>query len=708
MREAGQISWDDALPTPTLMLPTAEQEKVLHFINNNLTQALHQQADIQKRGEADFDKWLQSQQYKALAVFSFPQKGLIAKFSFDKSGLKNELNAKEMAFTMRQDGKEPEVFVEGKTGKGIKLNGDAWLQLDKIGSSFRKADPFTIGLWVNVPKAFKEGVVFHKSIAERLYNFRGFHLLVRKDGTLEATMAHTAPSNAFTKVSKIKVPKERWIHLTMTYDGSAKAAGMTLYVDGQPLEMATEIDQLTKDILFVPRVVKEQPPLQFGGWWRGFGLKEGLIDDIVVYNRPLTAFEVGILAGKTQWQNIAAKSYTALTLADKQILKSYYFGVEHVASQQQAEAIKSLRNTLADSTENIRELMVMQEMPRPKQAYILERGNYDALGEKVFPNTPERIFAFPKNLPKNRYGLAQWLTHPDHPLTARVAVNRLWQNVFGVGLVKTAEDFGNQGEMPSHPQLLDYLAVTLIKSGWDVKKLMKTLVMTATYQQDSRANREKLALDTENRWLSRGPANRLTAEMIRDNALAASGLLQKNIGGKSIKPYQPEGLWAINNTTYTPDSSEAVYRRSLYVVVKRSVPHPTLGTFDGVSRSFCVIRRQKTNTPLQALVTLNDPAFLEVSKVLGEQMAKEISPKEAIITTYRKLTGKRPSAKEVALLVEFQQKEWEKFKKQPQKTKGWLSAGYYQTNKAIDTALLASNAVVANMILNSDATLTKR
>ena len=370
--------------------------------------------------------------------------------------------------------------------------------------------------------------------------------------------------------------------------------------------------------------------------------------------------------------------------------------------------LQEQRRTLADSVEKIEEIMVMQEMIEPKQTFILERGNYDALGEKVFPNTPENILPFPEDLPKNRYGLAQWLTHPDHPLTSRVVANRFWQNIFGIGLVKTSEDFGNQGGLPSHPKLLDYLAISFMDSGWDIKRLVKQMVMSATYQQSSYASKEKVEMDYENRFLARGPSNRLTAEMIRDNALATSGLLKRTIGGKSVKPYQPEGLWAINNTTYTPDKTDEVYRRSLYVIIKRSVPNPTLATFDATSRSFCTVRRQKTNTPLQALVTLNDPTFVEASKVLGEQMIGMQNDEKAISWCYKNLAGKSPSEKELKLLIDLKKVELEKFKKYPNKTRGWLNAGYHEIDKKLDASVLAANAVVANVIMNSDAVITKR
>jgi hypothetical protein len=236
----------------------------------------------------------------------------------------------------------------------------------------------------------------------------------------------------------------------------------------------------------------------------------------------------------------------------------------------------------------------------------------------------------------------------------------------------------------------------------------KLIVMSATYRQDSRANEALLQRDPENRLLARGPSQRLSAEMIRDNALAASGLIDRTIGGKSVKPYQPNGLWAINNTEYKGDTGRAVYRRSLYVVVKRAVPNPTLGTFDAPSRSYCVARRQKTNTPLQALVTLNDPTFVEAACSLGEQMTQTGDDRKAIEVVYRKLTGRLPGSRELDLLMDLRKTEIEKFKAAPEKMKGWLSVGQYRVNKKLEKTTVAANAIVASTILNSDAALTKR
>ena len=702
VREAGQISWDDALPTPTLMLATEDQEKTIRFIETTIAEQEKKIRQLKGSAAADFEKWTRTTGYKRLSKEQIPRTGLVGKYDFDDGSLKNTVDPRQRGIMKRLSGEEMPRFIANDAGNALTFNGDVWLDLNPVGV-FRRTETFTIGIWVNIPKALNEGVIFHKGIAERLYNFRGYHLYL-KNNRLELNMAHTAPSNAITKITKDNIPRDTWIQLTVTYDGSSQASGLRVYLNGSEMPTETLMDQLTKDILFHSAT---QPGLQVGAWDRGFGFKGGSADDIVVYDRVLTDFEIKILARQTAWRDVMQEG-THLSPTALHALKEYYVSAVDPQIQRASDELKVTRTALADSVESIKELMVMQEMPERRKTYVLDRGSYDAPAEEVFPNTPASILAFPKSFPRTRYGLAQWLTHPDHPLTARVAVNRFWQNFFGTGLVKTSEDFGNQGELPSHPELLDWLAIAFIQSGWDVKALNKLIVMSATYRQDSKVTPAAYEMDPENRLLARGPAFRLSAEMIRDNALAASGLLNKTIGGESVKPYQPEGLWSINNATYVPDTGSAVYRRSLYVLIKRTVPNPTLSTFDATSRSYCVVRRQKTNTPLQALVTLNDPTFVEVARALGAQMAESPDLRQAIRATFKKLTGRGPSEKETDLLVELQRSQLMKFKQHPGKAKGWLDAGQYPVDKDLDPLLIAANAVVASTILNGDATLTRR
>ncbi len=702
--EAGQISWDDAAPSPTILLPDEQKEKLISFMNNTISQ---QGATVREQiasDEAGFERWVKTEAYRQVATKSFNNR-LQAHYDFNQEKPINLVTGKDNGVMERDGGSaggNPE-FGPGHTGRGLTLNGDIWMHLKNI-AVFRKSDPFTVSMWMKIPKDLNEGVLFHKSLSERLYNYRGYHVYL-KDDRLELSMAHAAPGNAITRLSPAGIPRDRWLNIAISYDGSARAAGFKLFLDGSEVKMETVTDALSKDILFYQ---SPQPGLQIGGWYRGRGLTGGSADDVLVYERELTPFEIKVNAGKADWKTIMSKAPAGLSGEELSHLRGYYFAAVSPAVLQAKQELQQTRAALADSVERVPELMVMREMAVPKKTFVLERGNYDAPGEQVFPNTPAAILDMPADLPRNRYGLAQWATHKDNPLTARVAINRYWQLLFGTGIVKTAEDFGNQGEMPSHPELLDWLAVTFEESGWDVKKMMKLMVMSATYRQDSKAPVKAAEKDPENRLLSHGPAHRLTAEMIRDNALLASGLLNPAIGGKSIRPYQPEGLWSINSAVYAPSKGADVYRRSLYVIVKRSVPNPTLSTFDAGSRSYCIVRRQPTNTPLQALVTLNDPTFVEAAVVMGENISRKKDIASGVQLAYRQLTGRNPSAKEMELLMELQRKEWEKFRKYPEKTTGWLHAGQYQQAEGLDAALVASCAVVASTIMNSDATLTKR
>jgi predicted DNA-binding protein YlxM (UPF0122 family) len=705
VQEAGQISWNSATPTPTLLLPTKEQEKVIAYIKKNIYGEEQKIRMAKKNKGDDFDKWLVSGAYKKLENEVIPQHGLTARFTFDKNDLQQQLNKKEKGVMKRESGMEggKPIFSEGKRGRALLLDGDEYLDLGQIGV-FRKSDPFSIGMDVRIPSDFKEGVIFHKSEAERLYNFRGFHLYV-KDGHFEINMAHTAPSNAITKISKEKIPREKWIHLALVYDGSSTAAGFDLYLDGRKLNMVTTMDQLTKEILFGRQV---EPGIQIGAWWRGLGFKGGKVDHITVYRRNLSPFEVAVLAGKAEWKDITSKKPALLNQNERLILEKYYEDVLDKSLKILVDSLSFSRKSLADSLEKVEELMVMQESKIPKKTYLLHRGHYENKGKEVFPATPEAVLPFPEYLPKNRLGLAKWLFLPGHPLTSRVIVNRFWQYFFGNGLVKTAEDFGNQGSLPSHPELLDWLAITFQQSAWDVKALIKSMVMSATYQQSSVPSESLRSRDPENRYYARGPSERLTAEMLRDNALFAGGLLNRQIGGKSIKPYQPDKLWEINSAGYQVDTGNLVYRRSLYILIKRSVPNPTLSTFDAGSRSFCMVSRQKTNTPLQVLVTLNDPTYVEVSKVMGEKMQAQGNENKAISDSFRRLTARKPTKLELELLLQLKKSQEKMFREQPEKAKGWLSAGQYVLKPIRDTAGLAAHAVVVNTILNTDATLTKR
>src|SRR5690606_24038168 len=568
VNESGQISWNNAMPVPTLRLTTEEEEKVLLYMDNLIVEAENKIEEKERTEVAvDYEEWLSDSSYMAIPP-NGPSLGLVAYFDLDDPSLKNRTKPGEKG-TMKREGTEgqPIDLREGKEGKAVLLDGDTWLDLKKAGV-FGRNDAFSISLWANIPADIENGNTFHKGEGAILYNWRGYHLRI-VDNKLELMMAHTAPNNAITEITKTDFPKDEWVHFAMVYDGSSKAEGLKVFVNGKEQETEVKIDNLYKDILFRNN---NEPGLQLGARLRGRGIKGAVVDEIKIFERDLSVVEIMQLAENPELTHIFEKEASALLPPEKNILREYYTKAISHKTKKDYEELAELRKNYVDSMEKVKEVMVMEETPVPVPSYVLDRGVYDSRGEELVPNTPEAILPMPEDYPKNRLGFAKWLFHEDHPLTARVAVNRFWQHYFGFGLVKTSEDFGNQGEMPSHPKLLDWLALQFRDSGWDVKAFQKLIVMSHTYQQSSMVSEELMEMDSDNRLLARGPSKRLSGEMLRDNALAGSGLLNKTIGGESVSPYQPEGLWRVNNATYNQDTGGKLYRRSIYTIWKRSVP----------------------------------------------------------------------------------------------------------------------------------------
>ncbi len=557
VNESGQISWEGSTPVPTLLLPTETQEEILEMLEDQVTRKEKLAQEQMALDSSAFIQWINHSGYQKLAKQQFPDK-MKAWFELD-GNLANTVNPSQKGKMDRQfSKKEVPVFEQGFKNQGVQLDGDAWIDLDKVGI-FNRSQPFSIGLNIYIPEKLENGVLFHKGIGARLYNFKGYHLTL-KNNKLELLMAHTWPDNAIVEYTKSEIPKRQWLHFTVTYDGSSSAKGLKVFMNGEELDTQIAVDNLYKDITFNQSINEEEPGLQIGARWRGKGLGGAIVDNIVVFNRQLSPLEVIQIAEPREFQRIVSTSPAQLSQDQRTLLRTHYLYNNQPRYKASIQELQRAREQLADSVGQVQEVMVMEEMPQRRKAFVLERGLYDTYGEEVFPGTPEAILALPENLPKNRLGLAQWLMHPDHPLTARVAVNRYWQNFFGRGLVSTTEDFGNQGEMPSHPQLLDWLALQFIQSGWDIKALQKMMVMSAAYRQSSITSDELRESDPDNIWIARGPAVRLPSEIIRDNALFASGLMNKQIGGESVRPYQPEGLWKTNNDNYIQDTGYKLVR----------------------------------------------------------------------------------------------------------------------------------------------------
>jgi hypothetical protein len=391
---------------------------------------------------------------------------------------------------------------------------------------------------------------------------------------------------------------------------------------------------------------------------------------------------------------------------------------KHASLVKTRQELTSLREKKKKLEAAIPTTLIWKETAKPKPAYILTRGAYDKQGEQVSRNTPASLPPLPM-LPEEeiptRLHLARWLMSAEHPLTARVTVNRFWQQYFGTGIVETSEDFGSQGSAPSHPELLDWLAVDFRENGWDVQRLQKQIVMSATYRQSSRMTAEMTQRDPGNRLLARGPRFRLDAEVVRDSALAISGLLVRKLGGPSVKPYQPPGIWFAvgytdsNTARFKRDDGEALYRRSMYTFWKRTAPPPTMATLDAPSRENCTVRRSRTNTPLAALALMNDEQFVEASRAFGERTMKEGGPsaQERAVFAFRLATARKPKDAELAVLLDIYRTNLATYQGDKEAAGKLIAVGESKRDEKLDPSELAAWTMVGNLILNLDETVTK-
>jgi len=600
----------------------------------------------------------------------------------------------------------------GKIGKSVCLDDEyESLFIEDVGL-FESNQAFTASAWIN-PEAGKGLKTVFCNSGDKNSLWRGWDLVIDTSGRLNFRLIHALPHDQVKIQSQEKIRYNDWQHVLITYDGSGKAAGMSIFLNGTRCGSTILYDQLERSILPVnANYALERRALRIGKWNEGFSgeiaFLKGCFDDIRVYDRQLSSLEIKELAGLTTVQNALATSEAAPLL-------EYYLLNKDPRYRQLRDTLRKLVGVKNDLNGNAVEVQIMDE-DRARPAFVLERGVYTEKREVVEATTPNSMGVFPANLSKDRLGLAEWIFDPKHPLTARVTVNRYWQMFFGKGLVATPHDFGNQGALPSHPELLDWLAIEFIKHDWDLRWLIKTIVTSATYQQSSFPRSDLKDIDPQNILLARGPAFRLPAEMIRDNALAASGLLVKQIGGEPVKPYQPDNIWGEKSffsakyLVYHQDTGANLYRRSMYTILKRTSPHPAMITMDANDRSYCLVQRPTTNTPLQALVLLNDPTYLEASRVLAERMWKEggSTPSEQIIFAFRNLTGRKPNAQEIELLRELYEKERNRFTAAPDKAKALLQIGEYPLDASLPRAEIAALAVVNSTIINHDESYMRR
>jgi len=512
----------------------------------------------------------------------------------------------------------------------------------------------------------------------------GIHL---KNGKLQANFVQRWLDDALRLETEASVPLNAWHHVAMTYDGSRVAAGVEFYIDGVRQKKKIILDELNQSF-------NTKEPVRIGAGLGPNNRFKGKIGEARIYSRVLNADEANAMAG-----------------GDKATTLAFIESTGPAEIKAEWQALKRERKRHADFLETLPSVMVMEELPTPREAFLLNRGQYDRPGEKVSRGVPAALHPMPPNAPNNRLGYAQWLIDPNNPLTARVTVNRFWQMYFGAGIVKTVEDFGSQGEPPSNPELLNWLAVEFRDSGWNVKALQKKILMSATYMQESKVSNDLLQRDPDNRLLARGPRFRMPAEMVRDQALAAAGLLVEKTGGPSVKPYQPAGIWSdlANGADYKADHGDSLYRRSLYTFWKRTIAPPSMMTFDASGRESCVVRENRTNTPLQALTLMNDVAYVEAARKMAERMMTEGGPSTAQRISYGMLlVSARPTTnKESNLLTASYQAQLDRYRTTPEAAGRLLKQGESPRNDKLDTAELAAYTMVASLLLNLDETVTK-
>ncbi|MEE3372286.1 MAG: DUF1553 domain-containing protein [Planctomycetota bacterium] len=588
--------------------------------------------------------------------------------------------------------------VTGKFQRAVQFDGKTHIDLgDRL--QLERTDAFSYGAWV-YPTGSGGAILSRMDDAA---DYRGWDLFLAGDYP-EFHMIHQWPGNAIHAKAAKPLPAGEWTHLFVTYDGSSKASGFQLYFNGVAQEVNVTRDGLTATI-------QTEKPFHVGRR-NPSGHFVGRIDELRVYRGSLPAAAVAVVAGASPITGILRIAAAERTPDQVRTLTDYFLQTvdgDYRKLEQRRIALRAQQEQLQQQATK-QTVMVMQEMEQRRATFLLKRGQYDQPGEQVSPGTPGFLHPLAQDARPDRLGLARWIVAPQNPLTSRVTVNRFWQMLYGAGLVVSAEDFGTQGQLPTHPELLDWLAVEFVESGWDIKQMLSRMATSSTYRQSSVVPSRLQQRDPSNRLLARGSRYRMPAELIRDNALAISGLLVGQVGGASVKPYQPQGLWLeTSNRPYQQDAGASLYRRSLYVYWKRSVPPPTLFSIDAPTREVCIVRRQRTNTPLMALVLLNDPTFVEAARQLA-QRSLELHPRDmeaGIDEMFARATSRPPRERERKILREIYRQQYAIYQNDPAAAAALLEVGESVARGKIDAARHAALTMLANTILNLDETMTR-
>jgi len=609
---------------------------------------------------------------------------------------------------VKEADRAPVELGEGRLGRGAQFDGQRRLAVGDV-ANIGFFEPFSMSVWIRADAA--SGTILSRMSDDP--NSDGYNLCL-DNGKLQLNLVKRWLDDAMRVETADAIPLARWVHVGVSYDGSRFAAGVKFFINGQLVKPRVVLDELNQAF-----ASKDVFRVGFGGLTPPF---HGAIDDVRLFDVQLSDDEMSILAVPESISQLAALSPTKRSVAQANKLRECFLA-EHAAAEigDRHRQLRELQLAEQQLIESFPTTMVMQDVAEPRPAHVLIRGAYDRPGESVPPGVPK---ALPTSIAAHdratRLDLARWLLASDHPLTARVIVNRFWQQLFGNGIVKTVDDFGSQGDWPSHPELLDWLAVEFqgvadgrhpFSSRWDIKRLVRSVVTSATYRQSSQASADLLARDPDNRLLARGPRSRLSAEMVRDQALAASGLLVEQLGGPSIKPYQPEGLWDDLQSTekYVQDHGPALYRRGMYVFWKRTIAPPMMVTFDAAGRETCIVRETRTNTPLQALTLLNEVSFVEAARKLAERTLSSGSADvdRRLRSAFRSVLTREPNDREVAVLQRGVERHLAHYRAHPAEAAEVLRTGESPVDATLDPVEVAAWTAVSGLILNLDEAVTK-
>jgi hypothetical protein len=689
---------------PIIVVPRKEDRGRWTELSTELAGLRTKIEDRKKAMRPEFDHWLTAMKPQTLPEL-IPTAGLALHAPLDEGAGKT--------FHVAVNGNVRSVELEtgfdwtqgNVAAKALVMKAGQSIELPDVGD-FDTNQRFSAGVWLRFPKRGQTG-----ALASRMNDgpkFGGWDLWIEND-RVGMHIINQWPDNAVKVLSKTLLQPNQWHHVMVTYDGSAKASGLTVYVNGVAQDVEVYADKLSGSI-------RTPAPFKIGQRKTTSRLPAGMmLEDMRLYTRDLSGMEVEHVARGTRAAPLFAKAADKRTPQETTELFNWWL----VALDPQYRDLRTQTSGLVREEAWIRGrgavTHVMKERPQPAEAFVLFRGDYDKRRDKVSAASPAVLPPMPAELPRNRLGFAQWLLLPDNPLTSRVTVNRFWQQIFGNGIVRTTGDFGVSGEMPSHPELLDWLAVEFRESGWDVKRFFKMVVTSATYRQAAITTKERLEKDPQNILLSRGPRFRMDAEMIRDYALSASGLLVTRIGGPSVKPYQPKNVWEVtgmpesNTRKYQQDHGDSLYRRSLYTFWKRGAPPASMEILNAPSREFCTVRRERTNTPMQALVTMNDPQFVEAARHLAEVTLKDGGTTFAgrIDLMAKRLLARPLRDAERRVVQTMLDDLLAHYRAHPGEAGQLLAVGETPPDPALDAPTVAAWTMTANQLMNLDEALTK-